>query len=50
MDSGKVLTKPEDEPTYEEAKYLEKIPYRQSVGSLIFIAMCSRPDIAYATI
>ena len=26
----------------------EKIPYRELIGSLIYLAVCSRPDISYA--
>lgn len=35
------LTKPSDQPSLE-------VPYREAVGSLLFLAMISRPDIAYA--
>ena len=31
-----------------EAKQMETIPYRETVGSLIHIMRCTRPDIAYA--
>jgi len=32
-----------------EWEKVDKIPYREAVGCLLFLAMISRPDISYAT-
>ena len=32
----------------EDHVFMRDIPYRQAVGSLLWLALCSRPDISYA--
>lgn len=45
---GVKLEKPTQPATAQEQKELDKIPYRQAIGSLIFLACLTRPDLAYA--
>ena len=33
----------------EEKSYMEKIPYANAVGSLMYSMVCTRPDLAYST-
>ena len=34
--------------TNEEMEDMKKVPYRSAIGSLMYLATCTRPDIAYA--
>jgi hypothetical protein len=45
---GTVFSK-DDEPTEEEAKDMQKVPYQAAVGCLIYASISARPDIALAT-
>jgi len=52
MSNAKAVTIPADPHTilhpYEEEETLNNyVPFREAVGSLMFIATISRPDIAY---
>ena len=39
----------EDCPTEQsEIERMKKVPYRSAIGSLMYLATCTRPDIAYA--
>ena len=42
------LTKQQCPSTQEEIAKMRKIPYRQAVGSLMYLANCTRPDLAHA--
>ena len=44
----KRLAKAEDQPTQEEEEYMNSFPYRQVVGSLLYLTCATRPDIAFA--
>lgn len=44
LDLGTKLTRNEEHPGAEE----ENLPYRELVGALMYLAVCSRPDLAYA--
>lgn len=45
---GVKLDKPQRPATTQEKVELDKIPYKQAVGSLIFLACLTHPDLAYA--
>lgn len=44
----KRLPKPEEPPTEEELEIQGRFPYRKIVGSLLYVAIASRPDIAFS--
>ena len=49
MDPGLKLSRPDlSALSEEERQYLSKLPYRSLVGALIYLAIGTRPDIAYA--
>ena len=45
---GVKLTKEMEPQNEEEVKEMSKVPYRQAVGSLMYLMTCTRPDIATA--
>jgi transposase InsO family protein len=44
------LTQPEATLSKEEADYMRNVPYRSAVGSLMYLMVCTRPDIDFAVI
>ena len=34
--------------TAEEKEYMETVPYASTVGSLMYVMLCTRPDIRYS--
>ena len=32
----------------EDVEYMSKVPYSSAVGSLMYVMVCSRPDLSYA--
>ena len=48
MAPGSSLSKEECPKTPEEMKEMENIPYMNAVGSIMYLATTTRPDIAYA--
>lgn len=48
MVTGVKLSKQIEPKTKEEEKDMERIPYRSAVGSLMYLMVCTRPDIASA--
>jgi ATP-binding cassette subfamily B (MDR/TAP) protein 1 len=47
IDPNTKLTKDKSPETNEEKDHMEKVPYHQAVGSLMWAAMATRPDIAF---
>ena len=48
MVPGSVLTKDQCPKTPEEIGEMKDVPYMNAVGSLMYLATTTRPDIAYA--
>jgi hypothetical protein len=44
----KRLSKEDCPTTTEEKEYMQKVPYRQCVGALMYLAVLTRPDIVFA--
>ena len=42
------LSKYQSPQSDEKREYMEKVPYANTVGSVIYTIVCYRPDIAYA--
>lgn len=45
---GVRLSKADSPQTPDEAEEMRSVPYIQATGALLYLAMCTRPDIAYA--
>lgn len=43
---GENITKEMEPPTDEEKREMDRIPYRAAIGSLLFLAFTTRPDMA----
>ena len=48
MEPGLSLSKEQSPKTPEERNRMSKVPYLSAVGALMYLATCTRPDIAYA--
>ena len=48
MVPGFVYTKDHSPSSPEEAAQMKKTPYREAIGSLMYVAVATRPDIAFA--
>ena len=49
MDPSAPLSKSQSPSKHEEIAKMRNVPYREAVGSLMYAAMGTRPDIAFAT-
>lgn len=41
------LTKEQGAATHEEQEYMTNVPYASAVGSLIYVIVCTKPNIAH---
>ncbi len=48
MDPGCRLSTTQSPQTQEEKDYMAKVPYINAVGALMWLAVCTRPDIIYS--
>ena len=48
MQPNSLLTKSQRPTSDEESNAMQSIPYREAVGSLLWLANGTRPDVAYA--
>lgn len=48
MDPGSQLSRKDSPSTPEEISEMKKVPYMNAVGALMYLAIASRPDIAFA--
>ena len=42
------LSKEQSLKTEEERGHMSKVPYASAIGSLMYVMVCTRPDIAHA--
>ena len=47
MDPGKRLSAVKDALSPKDKAFMQQVPYLSAVGSLMYLATCTRPDIAY---
>ena len=48
LDSHFKLSKEQSPKTEEERDHMSKVPYASAIGNLMYVMMCTRPDIAHA--
>ena len=48
LDSHFKLSKEQSPKTEEERDHMSKVPYASAIGSLMYVIVCTRPDIAHA--
>ena len=50
MVKGLKLSQDQGPKTDEEREKMARVPYQSAVGALMYLAMCTRPDILYAVV
>ena len=48
LQKGVVLIKKDSPSTREQREYMSKIPYALAIGSIMYVMLCTRLDVAYA--
>ena len=48
MVHGTILSKEDSPSSPDEITHMKKMPYREAIGSLMYAAVATRPDIAFA--
>lgn len=48
MSHGVNLSKSMSPKTQDEREHMNKIPYASAIGSIMYVMLCTRPDISYA--
>ena len=48
MSHGIKLSKSQCPTTKDERERMDKIPYASAIGSIVYVMLCTRPDVSYA--
>src|SRR3954465_1034918 len=48
MLQGKTLSKTQSPASAEEREIMDKVPYASAIGSIMYVMLCTRPDVAHA--
>jgi hypothetical protein len=48
MAHGTVLNKQQCPKTVKEVEDMKRVPYAYAIGSIIYVMLCTRPDVSYA--
>ena len=48
MSHGISLSKTQCPMTQDEQDRMSKIPYASAIGSIMYVMLCTRPDVSYA--
>ena len=48
MSHGIMLSKSQCPTTKDKREHMDKIPYASVIGSIMYVMLCTRPDVFYA--